>query len=89
MTLTSVSSTSRNECDFFCGNEAKPIAGQELLSEIDILQKLSDRRKKLEEMRAQRATRYEAPRTRAGIRRSSDAEHRHHAVHPADHGAFL
>jgi len=31
-------------------NEAKPIAGQELLSEIDILQKLSERRKKLEEM---------------------------------------
>ena len=30
--------------------EAKPIAGQELLSEIDILQKLSERRKKLEEM---------------------------------------
>jgi flagellar motility protein MotE (MotC chaperone) len=31
-------------------NEAKPIAGQELLSEIDILQKLSERRTKLEEM---------------------------------------
>jgi len=30
--------------------EAKPIAGQELLSEIEILQKLSERRKKLEEM---------------------------------------
>ena len=31
-------------------NEAKPVAGQELLSEIDILQKLAERRKKLEEM---------------------------------------
>ena len=31
-------------------NEAKPIAGQELLSEIDILQKLAERRKKLEEL---------------------------------------
>ena len=30
--------------------EARPIAGQELLSEIDILQKLSERRKKLEEI---------------------------------------
>ena len=30
--------------------EARPIAGQELMSEIDILQKLSERRKKLEEM---------------------------------------
>lgn len=31
-------------------NEAKPIAGQELMSELEILQKLSERRKKLEEM---------------------------------------
>ncbi len=31
-------------------SEAKPIAGQELLSEIEILQKLAERRKKLEEM---------------------------------------
>lgn len=31
-------------------NEAKPLAGQELISEIEILQKLSERRKKLEEM---------------------------------------
>ena len=30
--------------------EAKPIAGQELMSEIDILQKLAERRKKLEEL---------------------------------------
>ncbi len=30
--------------------EARPIAGQELLSELEILQKLSERRKKLEEM---------------------------------------
>ncbi|MDK9696693.1 MAG: hypothetical protein OEL76_09895 [Siculibacillus sp.] len=30
--------------------EARPVTGQELLSEIDILQKLSERRKKLEEM---------------------------------------
>lgn len=30
--------------------EAKPIAGQELMSEIDVLQKLSERRKKLDEM---------------------------------------
>ncbi len=31
-------------------DEAKPIAGQELMSEIEILQKLAERRKKLEEM---------------------------------------
>ena len=30
--------------------EAKPIAGQELMSELEILQKLSERRKKLEEL---------------------------------------
>ena len=30
--------------------QARPIAGQELLSELEILQKLSERRKKLEEM---------------------------------------
>lgn len=30
--------------------EARPIAGQELLSELEILQKLSERRKKLEEL---------------------------------------
>ncbi len=30
--------------------EAKPIAGQELMSELDVLQKLSERRKKLEEL---------------------------------------
>jgi flagellar motility protein MotE (MotC chaperone) len=30
--------------------EARPIAGQELLSELEILQKLSERRKKLEDM---------------------------------------